>query len=81
VDIWVIAATNVDLKKAMEAGHFREDLFYRLAVVVIKLPALRERENDVCMLAQAFLRKFGAENGKEGLSFEPEALRALVKHA
>jgi len=81
VDTRVIAATNVDLKKAMEAGHFREDLFYRLAVVVIKLPALRERENDVRMLAQAFLRKFGAENGKEGLSFEPEALRALVKHA
>ncbi len=81
VDTRVIAATNVDLKKAMEAGHFREDLFYRLAVVVIKLPALRERENDVRMLAQAFLRKFGAENGKEGLSFEPEALRALVRHS
>jgi two-component system NtrC family response regulator len=81
VDTRVIAATNVDLKKAMEAGHFREDLFYRLAVVVIKLPALRERENDVRMLAQAFLRKFGAENGKVGLSYEPEALRALVRHS
>jgi len=81
VDTRVIAATNVELKKAMEAGNFREDLFYRLAVVVIKLPALRERENDVRMLAQAFLRKFGAENGKEELSFEPEALRALVRHS
>ncbi len=81
VDTRVIAATNVDLRKAMDAGQFREDLFYRLAVVVIKLPALRERENDIRVMAQSFLNKFGTENGKEGLSFEPEALRALTRHA
>jgi two-component system NtrC family response regulator len=81
VDTRVIAATNADLKKAMNAGQFREDLFYRLAVVVIKLPALRERENDIRVMAQSFLRKFAVENGKEGLAFDQEALRSLIKHA
>src|ERR1041384_273227 len=68
VDTRVIAATNVDLKRAMIEGRFREDLFYRLAVVVIKLPPLRERENDVQLLAQDFLRKAAGKAGKEGLA-------------
>lgn len=81
VDTRVIAATNADLKKAMAQGAFREDLYYRLAVVVMNLPALRERENDIRLLAQEFLRRFAAENGKKGLSFDQDALRALLRHS
>jgi two-component system NtrC family response regulator len=81
VDSRIIAATNVDLKKAMTEGAFREDLFYRLAVVVIKLPPLRERENDIKILAQSFLRRAAHENDRRGLSFEPEALKALSRYS
>jgi len=80
VDTRVIAATNADLKKGMVEGRFREDLFYRLAVVVINLPALRERENDVRLLAKEFLDRFAKESGKEALAFDQEALKALVRH-
>src|SRR5687768_11543544 len=58
VDTRVLAATNVDLEKAMREGKFREDLFYRLAVVVVKLPPLRNRENDLVVLAEAFLKRY-----------------------
>lgn len=81
VDTRVIAATNVDLKKGMADGRFREDLFYRLAVVVISIPPLRQREGDVQVLSREFLRRFGAENGKEDLTFEPDAIRAMGRHA
>jgi two-component system NtrC family response regulator len=77
----VVAATNVELKKAMAAGKFREDLYYRLAVVQISLPPLRERENDVRLLAQYFLNRFAAEVGKSSLTFDAEAVRALNKYA
>jgi two-component system NtrC family response regulator len=80
VDTRVIAATNVDLKKAITDGRFREDLFYRLAVVVISLPPLRERDNDIRLMAQDFLRRNAAKTGKEGLVFSQEALRALSDH-
>ncbi len=80
VDTRVIAATNADLKKGMVEGRFREDLYYRLAVVVIVLPPLRDREGDVRLLAQNFLRRFAQENGKEGLGFDQDALKALVRH-
>lgn len=80
VDTRVIAATNVDLQKAMTEGRFREDLFYRLAVVQITLPPLRERDDDVVLLAKTFLRQYGKENGKSGLVFAPDALRALRQH-
>lgn len=80
VDTRVIAATNVDLKKAIAEGKFREDLYYRLAVVVINLPPLRERENDVRLLANEFLRRASAKVGKNGLVFDHEALRALSRH-
>ena len=81
VDTRVIAATNADLKKGIRDGRFREDLYYRLAVVIIHLPPLREREDDVQLLAQAFLHRFRAENGKENLAFDPEALRALSRYS
>jgi len=80
VDTRVVSATNVNLEKAIAADKFREDLFYRLAVVVINLPALRERENDIQLVAQEFLRRAAAKSGKEGLTFSPDALRAMMKH-
>jgi len=80
VDTRVIAATHVDLKKGMTEGKFREDLFYRLAVVQITLPALRDREDDISLLAQSFLQQSAAESGKSGLTFAPEALRAIQRH-
>jgi len=80
VDTRVVAATNVDLKKAMSEGKFREDLFYRLAVVTIRLPSLRERSSDVPLLAKAFLRKFAVQNGRAVEDFNPKSLRALQQH-
>lgn len=80
VDTRVVAATNADLKKGMLDGSFREDLFYRLAVVQIALPALRNREGDILFLAQSFLQQFASESGKTGLSFSPEAQRAIQRH-
>jgi two-component system NtrC family response regulator len=81
VDTRVIAATNADLKKGMTDGSFREDLFYRLAVVQLLLPPLRDREDDVILLANAFLQQFSTQNHKTGLSFAPEAIRALARHS
>jgi len=81
VDTRVVAATNVDLKKALSQGKFREDLYYRLAVVVMKLPALRERPGDVPVLAKALLRKFAAQNDRAVTDFSQKALRALQQHS
>jgi transcriptional regulator with GAF, ATPase, and Fis domain len=67
VDVRIIAATNVDLRQMMEEGKFREDLFYRLHVISIHLPSLRERKDDIPLLVQHFLRKYGDENRKTGL--------------
>jgi DNA-binding NtrC family response regulator len=65
VDVRIIAATNVDLKQAVDEGAFREDLFYRLNVIQISLPPLRERREDILPLAQHFIRKYSAENGRQ----------------
>ena len=81
IDTRVIAATNADLKKVMAAGSFREDLYYRLAVVQITMPPLRDRENDIRVLAQAFLQRFSSEANKVGLTFDREALRAVNAHS
>jgi len=81
VDARVVAATNMDLKKAMTDGKFREDLYYRLAVVVVKLPALRERPSDVPLLAKALFTKFAVQNGRTATEFSQKALRALQQHS
>src|SRR6266852_7171617 len=81
IDTRVIAATNVDLKAAMTEGKFREDLYYRLAVVSIKLPPLRERPTDILLLARAFLKRFCAQNQKDARDFSPEAMRAIEQYA
>jgi transcriptional regulator with GAF, ATPase, and Fis domain len=64
VDVRIVAATNIDLKEAVRQGSFREDLYYRLAVVPIELPPLRERREDILPLAQHFIRKYNEENGR-----------------
>jgi two-component system, NtrC family, response regulator len=79
-DARVIAATNVDLKAGINQGSFREDLYFRLAVLVISLPPLRERGDDAVLLAQEFLQKYAAQNGKANIAFVPEALRAINRH-
>jgi len=77
VDVRVIAATNQDLPSRIQEGVFREDLFYRIAVINIHLPALRERGEDIALLAYYFLRHFSEKSGKHISGISPEALRAL----
>jgi two-component system response regulator GlrR len=78
-DVRIISATHRDLAKEKEAGTFREDLYYRLNVVGLKLPALDERPEDVALLADYFLKKLAARYGREKAAFSPEALELLVK--
>ena len=80
VDVRVISATNKDIKKAVANGQFREDLYYRLNVVAIELPLLRERKEDIPLLAQHFLKKFAVENQKGITGFSPEATDFLLKY-
>ena len=80
IDARVVTATNADLRKGMISGSFREDLFYRLAVVQVILPPLREREGDIRLLAQFFLHRFSQQQNKTGLSFDQDALRALDRY-
>ena len=80
VDVRIIAATNCDLRQMVEEGRFREDLFYRLHVINIFLPPLRQRKDDIPLLTQHFLDKYSAENGKTGIELVPEALDVLMDY-
>jgi len=80
VDARVLAATNRDLDQAMQSGQFREDLYYRLGVVVISIPPLRDRNGDALMIAKAFLQRFSAENKKRIDTFTPRAIQAIERH-
>ncbi len=80
VNVRVVAATHVDLRQAMATARFREDLYYRLAVVVLKIPPLRERGGDILLLAQAILQKCTASYGQPKRRFDPSAIQALERH-
>jgi DNA-binding NtrC family response regulator len=80
VDVRIIAATNTDLHAAVQQGSFRDDLYYRLNVIVIKIPPLRERSEDIPLLARHFIKKYGEENQRETLSVEPSAMRILMEY-
>ena len=80
VDVRIIAATNCDLKQMMEDGRFREDLYYRLHVISLYLPPLRERKEDIPLLAQHFLEKYGQENNRPGLELTPDALDLMMDY-
>ncbi|MBC8167169.1 MAG: sigma-54-dependent Fis family transcriptional regulator [Bryobacteraceae bacterium] len=88
VDVRIIAATNADLRKLVEDGRFREDLYYRLNVININLPALRDRKSDIPLLVEYFFQKYCEENGKfrdssgvAQLRFSPEAVHLLMDHS
>jgi len=80
VDVRILAATNADLRKLVLEGRFREDLFYRLNVITIPLPPLRERKEDIALLVEHFRKKFADENGRRGLQFSAEALKLLMDY-
>jgi two-component system response regulator PilR (NtrC family) len=77
VDVRVIAATNKDFAKEIAEGRFREDLYYRLSVIPIHLPALRERREDIPLLARSFLDRYSKSMGKKIEAIDPEAMRRL----
>ena len=77
VDVRVVAATNKDLRKEIEKGNFREDLYYRLSVVVIRVPSLDERKDDIPLLVDHFVQQLSAEKGMLAREFSPEAIKLL----
>jgi two-component system response regulator HydG len=81
VDVRILAATNKDLLQEVKNGQFREDLFYRLNVIPIRLPALNKRRNDILLLAQYFLNRFAAEQDKSVKGFNSEAMRLLLDYS
>lgn len=79
-DVRILSATNKDLEQLVKGGRFREDLYYRLAVVPIRLPGLRERVGDIPLLAQAFLKQYAGDNGKKISGFSTEAMDLLLNY-
>jgi two-component system response regulator PilR (NtrC family) len=80
VDVRVVAATNIDLHRAVEEGRFREDLYYRLNVIAVQLPPLRQRKEDIPALAAHFADKYALENSKPVEGVTPEALQVLMDY-
>ncbi len=80
IDVRLISATNKNLEEQVKSGKFREDLYYRLKVIEIHLPALRERVSDIPMLAQSFLKEFALQHTKEAAGFDSRAMAALMQH-
>jgi len=80
VDVRIIAATNADLRRLVAEGRFREDLFYRLNVIALNLPPLRERKEDIPLLVDCFVKKYCEENQKAVRRFTPEAMRCLMDY-
>ncbi len=80
VDVRILAATNVELRKLVQENRFREDLYYRLNVITLSLPPLRERKEDIPALLDHFLKKFSEENRRDGLRFSPEAMKILMDY-
>src|SRR5206468_5412739 len=80
VDVRIIAATSANLEQMVKDGTFREDLYYRLNVIPIHLPPLRERREDIPFLVRAFAERFYEKQGLEKKTFSPEVLRMLVAH-
>ncbi len=80
IDVRIVCATHQDLKTLIQEGRFREDLYYRLAEVVVNIPPLRDRMGDATLLAHAFLRRFASEEKRNGLSFREDALRSIENH-
>src|SRR6058998_3428056 len=81
VDTRLVAATNADLQQLIENGKFREDLYFRLAVVTIRLLPLRERGEDIVLLAREFLRRYAAQESRRNLVFAPDAVRTIERHS
>ena len=81
VDVRIIAATNVDLKQQVREGKFREDLFYRLNVISVDLPPLRQRREDIPLLVDFFLTRYSEENERHPRRITPEALRPLLAYS
>ena len=80
VDVRIVAATNEDLRKLVDEKRFRGDLYYRLNVIQVSLPPLRERKEDIPLLAAHFFDRYGKENGKAGLQFDTEAMEIVLEH-
>ena len=81
VDVRIVLATNRDLEQAVADGDFREDLFYRINVINVTMPALRDRREDIPLLVEHFLTKYGEENGSKRKEISPKALAYMVNYA
>lgn len=80
IDVRIVCATHQDLKVLIKEGRFREDLYYRLAEIVVSIPPLRARNGDAALLAHAFVRRFAAEQNRGGMTLREDALRAIESH-